>query len=83
MATQTLRLNETLTLDVTVGTPNRFSDEVHIKMEHNFGHGNVQGTNEAFLSPSQLDLLGRFLIRQAEDIRLEQESIGISHSHSV
>jgi hypothetical protein len=38
-------------------------------MQRNFGHGNVRRTDEVFLTPIRLELLGRFLIRKADELK--------------
>ena len=67
-----LKANDTFSIDVTVSDSNEYDNAVQVKFAHNFGFGNVQRADEIFLTPIQLDLLGRFLIRKADELRLEQ-----------
>lgn len=68
-ATMIIKANDMFTIDVSVTDDDGYSDAVQVKFEHNFGHGKVHGTNNVFLSPNHMELLGSFLIRQADDLR--------------
>lgn len=46
-----------------------YLDAVQVKFENNFGDGKVHGTDELFLTPNHMELLGKFLIRQADELR--------------
>jgi len=71
-ATMIIKANDTFTVDVTVSDSNAYDEAVQVKFQHNFGHGKVHRTDEIFLTPIQLELLGRFLIRQADELRTAQ-----------
>ena len=73
MAKLILHANNTFTIDVSVSDSNVYSESVQVKFENNFGFDKVHGTNELFLTPTQLELLGRFLVRQADELRTAQE----------
>lgn len=69
MATLILQANNTFTIDVSVSGDDGYSDAVQVKIENNFGDDKVHGTDELFLTPNHMELLGRFLIRQADELR--------------
>ncbi len=68
-----IKANDMFTVDVSVSGADGYSDSVRVKFEHNFGFGKVHRTDEIFLTPIQLDLLGRFLIRQADELNTALE----------
>lgn len=72
MATQIIHASDMFTVDVTVRESEPYSEQVYMKLELNYGPEKVHGTHEVFLTATQLELLGRFLVRQADDIRTEQ-----------
>ena len=57
---------------VSVRESDIYSGFVYMKLSHENTTGEVRGCNEVFMTPEQLDLLGRFLIRQAEEIHTAQ-----------
>ena len=69
MATLILQANKTFTIDVFVSEDNGYTDSVLVKIEQNFGNNEVNRTTEVFLTPNHMELLGRFLIRQADELR--------------
>lgn len=71
-ATMIIKANNTFTVDITVSDGNQYDDSVQLKFARNFGAGKVHGTDELFLTPIQMELLGKFLIRQADEIRTAQ-----------
>jgi hypothetical protein len=72
MATQIIHANEDFTVDITVRESDPYTKSAYVKFELNYGFEKVQGTHELFLTPAQLELLGRFLVRQADEIRTAQ-----------
>ena len=71
-ATLIIKSNDMFTVDVSVSESNKYDDAVQVKFAHNFGFGKVHRTDEVFLTPIQLELFGRFLIRQADELRTAQ-----------
>lgn len=67
-----IKSNNMFTVDVTVSDVNQYDDAVQVKFAHNFGYGKIHRTDEVFLTPVQLELLGKFLIRQADELRTAQ-----------
>ena len=67
-----IRANPNFTIDVVVRESDKYSELVYIKFERNTIDGDIERTSEAFLTPNQLDQLGRYLIRQAEEIAAMQ-----------
>jgi len=72
MSTLQLHTNPNFSLDVTVRESDKYSKEVYLKFEHYISPENIKGVNQMFMTPKQLELLGKFLIRQADEIRTEQ-----------
>jgi len=83
MATLAIKINEDYVVDVTIRESDIYTEKVYIEIvgftnahaerEYHVPE-NKNDVNELLLTPSQLDLLGRFLIREAETIRLAQEA---------
>lgn len=71
-ATMMINTNNSFTVDVTIADGNKYDNAVQVRFAHNFGAGKVHRTDEIFLTPIQLDLLGRFLIRQANELQMAQ-----------
>lgn len=69
MAKQVLRLSEILSLEVTVGNDDGYTDNILLRFEHNHGEGRVHGADEVYLTPKQLEFVGRFLVRQADELQ--------------
>jgi len=65
-------VNPMFTLDITVRESDQYTESVFVKFERNMDPGRIQGCNEMFITPDQLDQLGRFFIRQAKEITSEQ-----------
>jgi hypothetical protein len=68
-----IRSNPNFTFDVVVRESDKYSESVYLKFERNTD-GDIQGCDEVFMTPAQLDQLGRFLIRQASEIISIQEN---------
>ena len=62
----------TLITDVTVRESDEYSSHVYLRFDHHVVPEDVRGTHEIFLTPVQLEQLGRFLVKQADEIRLSQ-----------
>ncbi len=67
-----ININPDVTLDVTVRESDKYTNSAYVKFEHHMSSGEIQGCNEMFLTPEQLDQLSRFLMRQADEIRSAQ-----------
>ena len=72
MAQLRINVNPTVTLDVTVRESDEYTESAYVKFEHHMSSEEIQGCNEMFLTPEQLDQLARFLMRQADEIRSAQ-----------
>lgn len=87
MAQLVINANKMFTIDATVRESDEYTEAVYVKFERHF-HDRLSGCNEFFLTPIQLEQLGRFLIRQADDIRTAQDmrhmtDNGISDTYSI
>ena len=67
-----INANPTFTIDVTVRESDEYSKAVYVKFERNVIPEDVHGCHEMFLTPGQLEHLGRFFMRKADEIRTEQ-----------
>jgi len=72
MATLRLDSNEAMITEVSVNESDAYTRYVYVKFTRDIIPEGIRGCNEMFLTPGQLDLLGRFLVRQAEEIRVAQ-----------
>lgn len=73
MAKLSIDVNSTFQVDVTVRESDKYSGLIYVKMERFYRPESIHGCDELFLTPSQLENLGNFLIRQAREIKAEQE----------
>lgn len=67
-----INANEMFTIDVTVRESDEYTSSVFVKIERQYRPDSIHGCNEFFLTPAQLDVLGRFFIKQADEIRTAQ-----------
>jgi hypothetical protein len=67
-----LRPNTNFALDVSVRESDAYSESVYLRFEHCISPENISGMSEVFMTPLQLEMLGKFLIRRADEIRTEQ-----------
>jgi hypothetical protein len=51
----------------------KYSGAVYMTTKHYVNKDTVRGVHEMFMTPVQLELFGRFLVRQAEEIRQAQK----------
>jgi len=72
MATLELNRNPNSTLNVSVRESDIYSETVYVKFEHIISPENIRDVNLMFITPTELELLGKFLIRQADEIRTAQ-----------
>jgi len=61
--------NDMFTIDITVRESDPYTKAVFVKFERNYLPESRQGCDEMFLTTDQLESLGRFLCRQADEIR--------------
>lgn len=64
----------TFDLEISVDESDKYSKLVRVQFDKNHGVGKIHGCSEIFLTTDQLETLGRFLIRQADDVRASQEA---------
>jgi hypothetical protein len=70
MSTLVIPANSMFTIDVTARKSDEYSDAAYLKFERKYNPDSPQRCNEMFLTTTQMDQLGRFLVRQAEEIRM-------------
>ena len=58
--------------DFSVCESDEYSKQVYMKIDRHVVPENIRGTHEIFMSPDQLEKLGRFLLKQADEIRTAQ-----------
>jgi hypothetical protein len=73
MAQLRINANPTFTIDVTVRESDEYSESVYVKFDRHVLPEEIRGCSEMFLTPTQVEQLGRFLIRQADEIRTAQD----------
>jgi len=71
MTTKIIHTDSTFTLDVTVHESDKYTGAVYLKFEQEYAD-KILGCNEMFMTPLQLDSIGRFLVNQANEIQAEQ-----------
>lgn len=71
MAKLVIDSNPTFTTDVVVRESDLITESVFVSLKRNFGSTEI-ATGELFLTPAQLDQIGRFFVRRAEEIRQAQ-----------
>lgn len=72
MATLIINANEMFTIDVTARESDEYTQAVYLRFDRNYLPESKQPCSEMYLTPIQLELLGRFLLRQADEIRTVQ-----------
>jgi hypothetical protein len=72
MATLHIETGEKASIDISVRESDKYTQSVLMKLSRNSGVDKVGGVNEIFMTPTELDQLGRFLIRQADEINTAQ-----------
>lgn len=65
-----LNVNEMFALTAEARKSDDYSDNVFIKLTRNYKNGTVMPCGDMFLTPTQLELLGKYFIRQADEVRL-------------
>jgi hypothetical protein len=74
MATLRINDNETFVATVTCQESDKYTKDAYVKFERHDICEDIRGCNELFLSPDELETLGKFLVNQAEVIRRQQEA---------
>ncbi len=77
MTTYRLDSNDTFSTEVTVRESDKYTKAAYVKFERHYIPEEIRGVNEMFMSTDELENLGRFLCRQADEIRRLQ------NKHSV
>lgn len=72
MPTLILRTDKHLTLDVSVEKDNEHPELALVKFENNFNN-NLHRIDRLSLTANHMELLGKFLIRQANELRIEEK----------
>lgn len=72
MAVYRIEQAGSLVTDISVRESDEYSEMVYMNIERHIVPENVRGTNEVYMTPVQLEQLGRFLMKQAEEIRTAQ-----------
>ena len=74
MSTLELKVNELCEVDVTVRESDPYTEMVYVNIDRRYYTSKkIDGCSEMFMSATQLEQLGRFLIRKAEEISTAQE----------
>ncbi len=72
MATLRVNSNSSHSTVISVRESDVHSEQVYIEFTREFNNGHKERFGEMFCSPKQLEFLGRFLVRQADEIQTEQ-----------
>ena len=73
MAQLRINSNDAFTIDATVRESDEYTESVYVRFDRHYVTEHIRGEHEFFLTPVQLEQLGRFLLRQADEIRTTQE----------
>ena len=74
MSTLILETNPMFTTDVVVNSTGEHTQQACVKLMHRYREsGTIAKTGELFLTPTQLELVGRFFLRQAEELRQQHK----------
>jgi len=74
MSTLRIDSNESFATEVTIRESDAHTKDAYVKFTRYYIPEEIRGCSEMFLTPTQLDLLGRFLIKQADEIRTAQHN---------
>lgn len=69
MATLRIDTNDSFTVDITVSETDKYTKSAYVRFDRHYIPEEIRGCNELFLTPIQLELLGKFFVRQAEEIK--------------
>ena len=73
MSTLQVNMTKNCTVNATVRESDKYSESILVKFTRSYSAEDTAGCNEMFLTPAQLENLGMFFVRQAAEIRGEQE----------
>ena len=77
MTTLRIDSNESFSTEVTVRESDPYTKAVFVRFERHYIPEEIRGCSEMFMSPTELETLGRFLVTQADKIRTQQ-ALGVS-----
>lgn len=69
MTTYRIDSNDTFSTEVTVRESDQYTRAAYVKFERHYIPEEIRACNEMFMSPSELERLGMFLIEQARSMR--------------
>jgi hypothetical protein len=69
-----IKINETVDLVVTARESDAYTGAAFLRLEKQYANGEMHDSHEAFISPMMLEQIGRFLIKEAESIRVSQQT---------
>lgn len=72
MSILNLDTNPGNTIAVTVRESDTYTETAYVSFERQSFQNSTRGCDEMFLTPTQLETMGRFFIRQADEIRTAQ-----------
>ena len=73
MSTLQVNMTKNCTVNAIVRESDRYSESILVKFTRSYSVEDTSGCSEMFLTPNQLEKLGMFFVRQAAEIRSEQE----------
>jgi hypothetical protein len=74
MATHRIDSNDTFTTEVTVRESDKFTKAAYVRFDRHMIPEGIRGCNEMFLTVQELEELGRFFLRQADEIEAQKTS---------
>jgi len=73
MNTLDIVINETFVLNTIVRESDKYTESVLVKMRKQFPSGTALAPDEIYITVEQLEQLGSFMLRRAEEIKEEQK----------
>lgn len=73
MSTLQLYTSKQAAVNAEVRESDKYSESIFVKFTRTQSPDDNSGCSEMFLTPSQLENLGRFLVKQADEIRTAQQ----------
>lgn len=74
MAKLSLDTNPLFSTDITVEGIHSDANSVYLRFQNAYVSGKQKRCDEMFLTPIQLELIGRFLVRQALELQQKQKT---------
>lgn len=74
MATLNIDVNPGFSLEVDAREADEYSKLVFIRFQRHYHSEAILGADELFLTPDQTEQLARFLMRQADEVRMAQRA---------